>query len=87
MKSKKKLGEAKSAYVELTNSVSFADKGEAIDAYTVLEWFKRNWEWIGDFEPYPEGHEQHGYPNTEGFNPTTRNLLKLAASCNIKNAL
>jgi hypothetical protein len=53
--------------------------GEGCDAYTAWEWIRLNWEWIGPFEPHPEGHEFEGYPNVGGFKPTSRNLLKLAA--------
>ena len=55
--------------------------GEGQDAYTTWQDWKMNWEWSGPFEPYPEGHQHQCYPNTEGFRPTTRNLLKLAAEC------
>lgn len=62
--------------------------GEGQDAYTAWaawtghgEWA---WYWHGPFDPYPQGHEFEAYPNTEGFKPTTRNLLKLAAQCEAK---
>lgn len=53
--------------------------GEGQDAYTVWEDFKRNWMWSSVFEHYPEGHKNEFIPDTTGFRPTTRNLLKLAA--------
>lgn len=52
--------------------------GDGEDAYTTWESWRMNWEWHGDFEPYPEGHQCAHYPNTTGFKPTTRNLLLLA---------
>jgi len=57
--------------------------GEGEDDYTVWRAWTGygQWSWCGHFEPYPEGHERQGHPNTEGFKPTTRNLLKLAAQC------
>lgn len=55
--------------------------GEGQDAYTVLECMKLNWEWIGKFKSYPKGHEFEGYPDTRGFKPTSRNLLRLAREC------
>lgn len=53
--------------------------GEGQDAYTVWDDFTRNWMWYGDFKQYPEGHRFQFMPDTTGFKPTTRNLLKLAA--------
>lgn len=53
--------------------------GELSDVYTCWEWWKSNWYWHGNFKPYPSGHRHEFFPNTEGFKPTTRNLLKLAA--------
>lgn len=53
--------------------------GEGNDWWTCWAWFRMNWEWHGPFSSYPEGHRFAGYPNTEGFKPTTRNLLRLAA--------
>ena len=35
------------------------------------------------FQTYPQGHIHAMYPNTEGFRRTTRNLLKLAAQCEL----
>ena len=52
--------------------------GEGQDEYTIWEWFKFNWYWLGDFPRHPEGHEFEFYPNTDGFNPTPTNLIKLA---------
>lgn len=60
--------------------------GEGNDWWTCWKWFCMNWEWHGQFRPYPEGHRFEGYPNTEGFRPTTRNLLKLAAQCQAASA-
>lgn len=40
-----------------------------------------NWPWHGLFEPYPADHKLEDYPNTEGFKPTTINLLRLARDC------
>lgn len=57
--------------------------GDGQDAYTVWADWKSNWPWHGPFEEYPHGHDLAHYPNTEGFNPTTRNLLKLAAECEL----
>lgn len=61
--------------------------GEGEDAYTVWaawighsEW---SWPWHGAFPDYPEDHELHGYPDVSAFKPTTRNLLKLAAQCQL----
>ncbi|MFD2641801.1 hypothetical protein [Pseudomonas japonica] len=59
--------------------------GEGCDAYTVWEDWKMNWCWHGPFEPYPAGHRFEGYPNTDGFSPTTINLMKLAADCERSN--
>lgn len=52
--------------------------GDGMDAYTAWEWWRMNWEWHGDFKPYPEEHQHHGYPDVSGFRATTKNLLKLA---------
>lgn len=52
--------------------------GEGEDAYTTLEFMQSNYHWFGKFPEYPEGHEFAHYPNTEGFKPTVRNLIKLA---------
>lgn len=52
--------------------------GDGEDAFTAWEYWLMNWAWHGDFEPYPEGHRFEFYPNTEGFRPTTVNLLRLA---------
>lgn len=60
--------------------------GDGMDAYTVLSDWRMNWMWHGPFESYPEGHQHAFYPNTEGFRPTTRNLLKLAAQCQAASA-
>lgn len=61
--------------------------GEGQDAYTLWEaWTGYShwaWEWHGNFPDYPEDHEFHGYPDTSSFRPTTRNLLKLAAQCQL----
>lgn len=58
--------------------------GEGTDWYTLWSWWKSNWEWHGDFEPYPDDHRFCGLPNVEGFRPTTRNLLRIAADCEAK---
>lgn len=55
--------------------------GEGQDAYTVWEDWQMNWCWHGPFEAYPNGHRFEGYPNIDGFRPTTINLLRLAAQC------
>lgn len=55
--------------------------GEGQDAYTCWADWAMNWPWHGPFEAYPEGHQHQFFPNTEGFKPTTRNLLALAAEC------
>lgn len=57
--------------------------GDSQDAYTVWADWQMNWCWHGPFEEYPHGHNLARYPNTEGFRPTTRNLLKLAADCEL----
>ena len=57
--------------------------GEGQDAYTVWADWKSNWPWHGPFESFPEGHEFECYPDTGSFRPTTRNLLKLAADCEL----
>ncbi|WP_405118798.1 hypothetical protein [Pseudomonas leptonychotis] len=54
--------------------------GEGTDYYNAWEWWRVNWEWYGDFEPYPAGHQFAHYPNIDGFKRTTVNLLKLAAA-------
>lgn len=62
--------------------------GEGQDAYTAwAAWTGHSywaWYWHGDFEPYPDGHELEGYPDTGTFKPTTRNLLKLARELEAK---
>jgi hypothetical protein len=55
--------------------------GDSCEAYTVWADWRMNWCWHGDFREYPHDHEYARYPDTEGFKPTTRNLLKLAAEC------
>lgn len=60
--------------------------GEASDHYTAWGWWRGAWHWCDVFEPYPEGHKHECYPNTEGFQPTTRNLLRLAVEANAKAA-
>lgn len=57
--------------------------GEGMDAYTVWADWEMHWCWHGPFEAYPDGHRFEGYPNTESFRPTTRNLLKLARECEL----
>lgn len=52
--------------------------GDGMDAYTTWAWWLMNWEWYGDFQPYPEGHQFENYPDVSGFRRTTRNLLALA---------
>ena len=58
--------------------------GDGQDAYTAWQDWRLNWHWYGDFEPYPAGHQFQHYPNTEGFKPTTRNLIRLAQECEAK---
>lgn len=53
--------------------------GDGMDSHSLWSWWERNWMWFGQFQPYPEGHEREHFPNTEGFMPTTKNLLRLAA--------
>lgn len=60
--------------------------GEGEDAYTAWELWQMNWSWHGDFKTYPEGHRFAHYPNTEGFRPTTRNLLRHAQECEARKA-
>lgn len=55
--------------------------GDSNESYTVWSSWIQVWPWHGTFEEYPRGHQFEGYPNTEGFKPTTRNLLKLAEEC------
>lgn len=62
-------------------------QGDGQDAYTVWSDWDRMWAWHGPFEAYPLGHEHQHFPNTEGFKPTTRNLLKLAAQCEAEGLL
>lgn len=57
--------------------------GEGQDAHTVWADWKSCWPWHGPFDSFPEGHEFECYPDTEGFKPTTRNLLRLAADCEL----
>lgn len=57
--------------------------GEGMDAYTTWADWKTNWAFHGPFKPYPHGHDLAHYPNTGSFRPTTRNLLKLAADCEL----
>ncbi|HCT08848.1 MAG TPA: hypothetical protein DIW86_26100 [Pseudomonas sp.] len=57
--------------------------GDGQEAYTVWASWLDRWPWVGPFKEYPEGHQHAMYPNTEGFKPTTRNLLKLAANCQL----
>lgn len=57
--------------------------GDSNEVYTVWSSWLGMWTWHGPFEEYPRGHRLEGYPNTEGFKPTTRNLLKLAAECEL----
>jgi len=57
--------------------------GEGQDAYSAWEWLSMNWHWIGKFPAHPAGHEFENFPDTTGFKPTTKNLLRLAAICNI----
>lgn len=59
--------------------------GEGEDAYAVWQDWLSSWPWHGPFDAYPEGHELEFYPNTEGFKPTTQNLLRLAAECEARN--
>lgn len=59
--------------------------GEGMEAYTCWRLWRMNWMWHGDFKKYPEGHERAFYPDTEGFRPTTQNLLRLAAQCQSRN--
>ncbi|HBO4616644.1 TPA: hypothetical protein NIE10_001813 [Pseudomonas aeruginosa] len=60
--------------------------GEGQDAYTVWQDWLMSWEWHGPFETYPEGHRHEYLPDTEGFKPTTRNLLQLAGRCQLLEA-
>lgn len=55
--------------------------GEGTDYYNVWDWWRINWMWHGYFKTHPGGHTHEGYPDTDGFRPTTRNLLRLAAKC------
>lgn len=53
--------------------------GEGQDAYTVWADWLYNYYWSDRFSSYPVGHKFEGYPDTTGFKPTTKNLLRLAA--------
>lgn len=55
--------------------------GDSNESYTVWASWLQMWPWHGPFEVYPNIHKFEGYPNTEGFKPTTINLLRLAARC------
>lgn len=57
--------------------------GDCNDSYTVWASWLQMWPWHGPFKEYPRDHKFYGYPNTEGFRTTTRNLLKLAAACEL----
>ncbi|MNH04501.1 hypothetical protein D3C81_515380 [compost metagenome] len=57
--------------------------GDGCEAYTVWSDWRLNWAWHGPFEEHPIGHDLALFPNTEGFRATTRNLLKLAAKCEL----
>ena len=57
--------------------------GESQEAYTAWAEWLSCWPWHGPFDEYTEGHQFEHYPNTDGFKPTTRNLLKLAAECEL----
>lgn len=71
-----KQGTCVSHVVSVGGGTDFMGDGE--DAFTAWEWWLLNWEWHGDFIPYPEGHRHECYPNTERFKCHTLNLLKLA---------
>jgi hypothetical protein len=60
--------------------------GESQAAYTLWADWKMNWPWHGPFDEYQAGHKFEFFPNTEGFKPTTKNLLKLAADCQRQEA-
>ena len=51
--------------------------GEGQDEYTCLEFLKLNYEWLGDFDTYPEGHKWECLPDISDFKPTFRSLLRL----------
>jgi hypothetical protein len=57
--------------------------GDCNECYTAWASWLDQWPWHGPFTEYPYGHRFAMYPNTEGFKPTTRNLLKLAAACEL----
>lgn len=57
--------------------------GDCNDSFTVWADWQMNWPFHGDFKQYPPDHELSYYPNTEGFRPTTRNLLRLAVECEL----
>lgn len=58
--------------------------GEGLDAFSVWQHWLNQWPWMGDFPYYPQGHELEHYPNTRGFNPTTKNLFELAYETEIR---
>lgn len=57
--------------------------GDSNESYTVWASWLMHWPWHGPFGDYPAGHQFEHYPNTDGFKPTTRNLLKLAVECEL----
>lgn len=61
--------------------------GEGQDAYSVWQHWLNQWSWIADFPSYPQGHEFEHYPNTNGFRPTTKNLINLAYETEIRTQL
>ena len=60
--------------------------GEGTDHHTVLYQMKLDYCWLGNFPEYPKGHKLEGYPDTKGFKPNGRNLLKIAREVNHETA-
>lgn len=56
--------------------IGYFDQGVRAD-------WKFNWCWQGPFEAFSDGHQFEGYPDTSGFKPTTKNLLKLSVECEL----
>lgn len=54
--------------------------GDCDDHFTCYDWLKNNYCWVFNFPTFPAGHELAYYPDTKGFKPTTRNLIRLAKS-------
>lgn len=58
--------------------------GDALEGYSVWDWWATSWCWYGEFPTYPAGHEYEHFPDTTGFRPTTKNLIKLAVDVDLE---